>query len=61
MSNLLRDTNSLTTVSKSLKTQISLKPGLRVSKRRKHVSDSVLNSFDTPEHFDYNIARLTAF
>ena len=27
--------------------------------RRKHVSDSVPSSSDTPEHFDYNIASLT--
>ena len=27
--------------------------------RCKHISDSVLSSFDTHEHFDYNIASLT--
>ena len=26
----------------------------------KHVSDSVPSSFDTREHFDYNIASLTS-
>ena len=28
--------------------------------RCKHVSDSVLSSFDTREHFDYNITSLTS-